>query len=258
VIALTVSGAVAEIVLAHTEARNAIDPGFVDALSVAVEDCSRREAVRAVLLRAEGPAFTVGGDLAHFAAHLDELPEQLDAMITRYHATLRTLAELPVPVVCAAQGAIAGGGLGLLWAADVVLLADDAKLASGFSRLGLSGDGGSSWYLPRLLGLRRAMQLIVQARVFSAAEAVDWGLADRAVAPEALAAVAADTARTLAAGPTLAYGEMRGLIRESFDRSLAQGLDAELAAIVRCGTTADAREGIRSFVERRSPNFGGG
>src|SRR5262249_21114781 len=133
-------GALALLTLARADARNAIDPAWVTALGKAVSDCAGRDDVRGLLIRADGPAFTVGGDLAHFAAHIAELPAQLDAMIGAYHPTLQQLAELPFPVVCAAHGAVAGGGLGLLWAADVVVLADDVKLATGFARLGLSGD----------------------------------------------------------------------------------------------------------------------
>jgi 2-(1,2-epoxy-1,2-dihydrophenyl)acetyl-CoA isomerase len=178
-------------------------------------------------------------------------------MISPYHVTLRLLAELDAPVICAAQGAIAGGGLGLLWCSDVVLLADDARLASAFARLGLSGDGGSSWYLPRLVGLRRSLQLILHGRTLTATEAVQWGLADRTVPSEQLAAEAHAVARALAAGPTFAYGQMRRLIRHSFELDLAGGLDAELQAVRRCGATADAREGVTSFAERRPPRFHG-
>jgi 2-(1,2-epoxy-1,2-dihydrophenyl)acetyl-CoA isomerase len=259
VIELAVADAVATITLARADARNAIDPAWVAALAGVVERVreriSEREDIRCVLTRARGPAFSVGGDLGHFAAQIDDLSGELDAMTTPYHETLRVLAELPVPVVAAAHGAIAGGGLGLLWAADVVLVADDAKLATGFAKLGLSGDGGSSWYLPRLLGVRRATQLIMGGRILTGAEAVDWGLADRALPAAELEAAGRRTAVELAAGPTVAFGEMRRLVRTAFDRGLADGLRAETSALARCGATADGREGILAFVQRRPPSF---
>jgi 2-(1,2-epoxy-1,2-dihydrophenyl)acetyl-CoA isomerase len=198
----------------------------------------------------------VGGDLAYMADRLEDLPEALEGLIEPFHRALLGLAELPVPVVCAAQGAVAGGGLGLLWASDVVLLAHGTKLATGFAAIGLSGDGGCMWYLPRLIGMRRAMQLQMGNRVLSAEEAVEWGLADRAVAPEDLLAEAEAAAQELAAGPTAALAEMRRLIRRSFDVDLAAGLDAERAGMVRTGGTPDAREGIGAFVARRAPRFG--
>jgi 2-(1,2-epoxy-1,2-dihydrophenyl)acetyl-CoA isomerase len=254
---LTVDRGVGQLRLIRPEARNAIDPAWVLALREAVEECAGRTDVRAVLVSAEGPSFSVGGDLDHFAAHLDALPEELESMISGFHVALRTLAELSVPVVCAAAGAVAGGGIGLLWCADVVLLADDAKLATGFSRLGLSGDGGSSWYLPRLVGTLRATEMILEGRVLSATEALEWGLVSRVVPRDGLEQQAADLAQRLASGPTYAYGEMRALIRRALDVPLAEGLDAEREAIVRCGATADGREGITAFAERRSPRFSG-
>jgi 2-(1,2-epoxy-1,2-dihydrophenyl)acetyl-CoA isomerase len=247
----------AELVLASPQTRNAINPEWVAALAAAVAEFVAHDGVRALLIRAEGPSFTVGGDLRHFAATLDELPQQLDAMVSSYHETLAQLAELPVPVVCAARGAIAGGGLGLLWAADVVVLGDDARLLPAHARLGLSGDGGSSWYLPRLVGLRRAAELMIEARTLDAAEAVTWGLATRAVPAAELDEAGRVSARSLADGPTTAYGEMRRLLRGALELPLRQGLNAEREANVRCGATSDAREGMRAFAERRSPRFTG-
>jgi 2-(1,2-epoxy-1,2-dihydrophenyl)acetyl-CoA isomerase len=254
---LLVSGGVAEIVLSSPETRNAIDPEWVVALAQAVAGCAERPGIRAVAIRALGPAFTVGGDLAHFGAAPDRLAEELDRMVRPYHVALARLADLPVPVVCGARGAIAGGGLGLLWAADVVVLGEDARLIGGGPTLGLSGDGGSSWYLPRLIGLGRAAALMMGGRVLDAAEALAWGIAAEVVAVDALPGRVTAVARGYAAGPTRAYGEMRRLLRSSFARDLPGALDAEREAQVRCGSTADAREGIRAFAERRPPRFSG-
>jgi enoyl-CoA hydratase/carnithine racemase len=240
---------IARIRLIRDEARNAIDAAMVDALGAAVAGCEARPGVRCVLIGADGPSFTVGGDLRYMADHLDQLPERLEALIGRYHATLVRLAELPAPVVCAVRGGTAGGGLGLLWCSDVVIAADDLKLASGFAHLGLSGDGGSTWYLPRLVGLRRALDLTLGGLVLSAAQALEWGLVSRVVPTAELEAAAEETARR--------YGHMRRLLRGSSTRSFAEGLEAERVAIVDCGATADAREGVTAFVARRAPHFSG-
>lgn len=256
-IQLTVSGGVAELVLARADARNAIDYAWVQGLAAATAHCAALDDLRAVLIRADGPAFTVGGDLAHLEARLDDLPGELERMIGRFHQALHDLAELPVPVIAAAHGAVAGGGLGLLWCADVVLLAEGTKLATGFSRLGLSGDGGSTWYLPRLVGLRRAIELQMEGRVLSAEEAVAWGLANRVLAADALDGEARAVAQRWAAGPTRAYGEMRKLLRQSLDRDLRAGLDAEGGAMQRSAGTADALEGIGAFLGHRRPGFQG-
>jgi 2-(1,2-epoxy-1,2-dihydrophenyl)acetyl-CoA isomerase len=248
---------VAQIVLARADARNAIDLDWVQGLSAAASACASNDQLRAVLITADGPAFTVGGDLAYLRDKRDSLAPELNRMIAPFHDALRTIAELPAPVVCAAHGAVAGGGLGLLWCSDVVLLAEGCKLATGFSRLGLSGDGGSSWYLPRLVGLRRASELLIEGRALDASEAVAWGLASRVVPGARLADEALGAARQLAAGPTRAYAEMRQLLRGSFERDLRAGLDAEGAAMQRCAATADADEGIGAFIAHRPPSFEG-
>jgi 2-(1,2-epoxy-1,2-dihydrophenyl)acetyl-CoA isomerase len=254
---LVVAGSVAHLRLVRVAARNAIDPLWVAEFDAAVAAIEGDTGVRAVVISAAGPAFTVGGDLRHFAVHLDRLSAELDDLIRVYHATLVRLADLPVPVVCAVQGGAAGGGLGLLWCSDVVIAAADAVLATGFAEIALSGDGGSSWFLPRLVGMRRAKEMILFNRVLTAAEAVEWGLVSRVVPRDRLEAEAAETAARLAAGPTVAYGEMRRLLWRSLSAGLEDQLEAERQAIVRCGTTADAREGITAFVERRPPSFGG-
>jgi 2-(1,2-epoxy-1,2-dihydrophenyl)acetyl-CoA isomerase len=242
---------IGRIVLERAEARNAIDLDFVRKLEADVQACAGDPEIGAVLVTANGSTFTVGGDIDYMAARLDTLPDTLTELIGPFHRALLGIAELTVPVVCAAQGAVAGGGLGLLWAADVVLLAQGTKLATGFAAIGLSGDGGCTWYLPRLVGMRRAIQLQMGNRVLSAEEAVDWGLADRVVAPDRLAAEGEAAAEALAAGPTPAYAEMRRLIRSSFERDLAAGLDAERDGMIRTSGTDEARAGLTAFVERR-------
>jgi 2-(1,2-epoxy-1,2-dihydrophenyl)acetyl-CoA isomerase len=254
---LEVRDAIAELRLTRPDTRNAIDPAMIAALEEAAAALERLEGVRAVLICAEGPTFTVGGDLGHFKANLDRLPEELDAMVGRLHVALATLGRLDVPIVAAAAGAIAGGGLGLLWCADVVLLADDAKLAAAFARIGLSGDGGSTWALPRLVGLRRAQEFLIGGRVLSADEAVEWGMATRVLPAAELQAAARSEARRLAAGPTVAFGHMRRLLRDSSLATWPEQLAAEREAMTASGASADAREGVTSFSERRDPVFDG-
>jgi 2-(1,2-epoxy-1,2-dihydrophenyl)acetyl-CoA isomerase len=254
---LQVAGGVARLRMTGAQRRNAIDPLWVTELDAALGAVEADGSARALLISADGPSFSVGGDMRHFAGQAQRLADELDDMIGGYHPALARLAALPVPVVCAVNGAAAGGGLGLVWCADVVIAAEDAKFATGFAALGLSGDGGSTWFLPRLVGLRRARGLILHNRVLSASEALAWGLIDRVVPAAELGPVAEDTAARMAEGPTVAYGEMRRLLWRSFTVDLAEGLQAELEAIVRCGATDDAREGVTAFNERRPPKFSG-
>ena len=254
---LAIDDGMARLRLVRPDGVNAIDPEWVSALGAAVAECERAAGLRALLISADGAAFSVGGDLRHFGEQLDRLPDALEEMVAPYHEVLGRLAELAVPVVCAVHGAVAGGALGLVWCSDIVLVAEDAKLATGFTRLGLSGDGGSSWWLPRLVGMVRARELMLGARVLSGVEAAEWGLVTRAVPGDRLEDEALAAARELSAGPTTAYGEMRRLLARSLSLDVDAGLAAELAACLRSGATADAREGIRAFRERREPRFGG-
>ena len=254
---LMVAGSVAHLRLVRLDARNAIDRLWVAEFDAAVAAVEGDASVRAVLISAAGPAFSVGGDLRHFSTDLDRLSAELDDLIAVYHATLVRLADLPVPVVCAVQGGAAGGGLGLLWCSDLVIAADDVRLATGFAELALSGDGGSSWFLPRLVGMARAREMILFNRVLTVAEALEWGLVSRVVPRDRLEAKALETVSRLAAGPTVAYGEIRRLLNRSLSAGLEDQLEAERQAIVRCGNTADAREGVTAFLERRPPSFEG-
>jgi 2-(1,2-epoxy-1,2-dihydrophenyl)acetyl-CoA isomerase len=254
---LDVAAGIARLRLIRPQARNAIDREMVLAIGAALEACEAQPGVRCLLITAEGPTFSVGGDLAYLAAMPEQLSEELGEMIGHYHATLHRLAALPAPVVCAVRGAVAGGALGLLWCSDIVLAADGTRFTGGFSRLGLSGDGASTFFLPQLVGLRRALELTLDARVLSAAEALDWGLISRVVAPEALDGAAEEAARRYAAGPTVAYAQQRRLLRSAWTATFAEQLEAERQAMIRCGATADAREGIEAFAARRTPRFEG-
>lgn len=254
---LQVADGVAELRLVRPQAGNAIDPEMVAGLAAAVEECLRDEGVRAILLAADGKAFTLGGDLGHFGNHLDDLGEELARMIGPYHQTLARLYHDPRPIVCALSGPAAGGGLGLVWCADVVLASSKAVFTCSFSRLGLSGDGGSSWFLPRLVGSRRAAELIVGGRVLGAQEALEWGLVSSVVEADELDERARSVAAELAAGPPVAFRRMRELLRDSPGNSLEDQLACEVEAMRACSATNDASEGIRAFAERRQPRFDG-
>src|SRR5947209_3079770 len=247
----SLSGGVAQVRLSRPGANNAINDEMVHGLAAAVDELGA-SAARAAVICGDGAHFTVGGDLDHLAG-VDELSDELAGIVPVYHDVLMRLAGLDIPVVCAAQGVVAGGGLGLLWCADAVIAASDLRLTAGFAGLGLSGDGGSSWALPRMVGERRARQLLLLGRQLDAQEALGWGLVDQVVDPERLHADARAEAARLAAGPTVAFARIKRLLRSSPERTLAEQLDAERAAMVACAGTEDAREGILSFTQRRRP-----
>lgn len=253
----TLTDGLAHIELTRGDAANAINPAMTRDLRTVADRCVA-DHVRAVLITGLGDRFCAGGDISVFASTAHEaLPHLLDDMITNYHVALDTLANLDAPIVCAVQGAAAGGGLGLLFAADIVIAAGDAKFAVGYGLLGLSSDGANTWYLPRLVGPAKAAQMFFDNRVLTAPEAHAAGLIAEIVPSADVRAHARAVAERLAAGPTRAYADMRRLLRTAWTSSLTDHLDAERRSIVRLAATRDAAEGIAAFAQKRRPAFDG-
>ena len=185
-----------------------------------------------------------------------EPPGRLRQMIDLYHLALERLTSMDAPVVCAVRGAAAGGGLGLVHVADIVVAAEDAKFALGYAALGLASDGGNSWFLPRVVGLCRA-QLLLLNRVLTGPEALEWGLVTEVRPAAAVEDRALDLARQLAAGPTEAFGRMKRLLRDSWTTDLPGQLSRETAQMTAAGASDDAAEGIAAFAAKRPPAFRG-
>lgn len=246
---------IAHLRLTRPDARNAIDLAMVESLAGAIDSVSSSSNVRSLLISGEGSAFCVGGDLKYFSERLDTMSREFDKMISVWHSTLKVLSELPFPVVTAIHGGTAGGGLGLVWCADHVIAADDTKMATGFAEIGLSGDGGSSWHLPRLVGLRRAQEMILDNRVLDADTALEWGLINRVVPGNELLAAAWEQARRFSQRSITATRHAKKLLAQSSGSSYETQLRTEHAAMVDCGASNDGREGIRSFIARTPPLF---
>jgi len=256
---LDFTAGVATLRLNRPDHGNAIDTDMAADLAEAATQIAERPDVRAVLIAGNGPNFTVGGDLGLFAETArEQLPNRLRRMIDSYHLAIERLTSIDAPVVAAVRGGAGGGGLGLLYAADIVVAADDARFALGYGALGLTADGGNTWFLPRMVGMRRAQQLFLLNRRLTAQEALEFGLVSRLVASDAVETEAAAVASTLAAGPTRAFGAVRGMLRQSFETGLSDQLDAERESIVAAGSTNDAQEGIAAFIAKRRPQFRGG
>ncbi|MDB5447837.1 MAG: Enoyl-CoA hydratase/isomerase [Phenylobacterium sp.] len=254
---LAVDHGLARITLARPQAGNAIDPALCRALRRAAEACAADGSVRAVLLAAEGRAFCVGGDLAAFEAAGPGRPQMLTGLAEDLHAAEQALRGIDAPVVCAVQGAAAGAGFSLAIGADLVLASDSASFTLAYTAIGLSPDGGATYLLPRLVGLRRAQELILTNRRLTAAEALDWGLVTEVVPQAELAARAEALAQRLAAGPTRAFGAAKRLLADSYGRDFRSQVDEEARCIAGLSGEADAAEGIAAFRAKRAPAFTG-
>jgi 2-(1,2-epoxy-1,2-dihydrophenyl)acetyl-CoA isomerase len=210
--------------------------------------------VKVIVLRGAGKTFCVGGDLKAFAAHPD-LPAHLREVTTHLHAAIIALARMDAPIVVGVQGSAAGAGLGLAVGGDIVIAAESARFVVAYTKIGLNPDGGTSFLLPRLVGLRRAQELTLMNTPTDARTALEIGLVTRVVPDDALDSDVAAVAQALAAGARRAQGEAKRLLRTSLDESLALHLEAEAAAIVRSAERGDAKEGIAAFLEKRAPTY---
>ena len=256
-LAFTIARGVAHIRLQRPECGNAIDAGVAHALLAAVLECARREDVRAVLLDSAGGSFCVGGDINKFAAGGAGLATTIEEIVTPLHAAIGVMTRMSAPVVAAVQGVAAGGGLGLALAADIALAGRSASFKTAYTAIGLSGDVGVTYMLPRLLGVRRARELFLTNRRVGAEEALALGMVDRVCEDAALSEEAWALARRLSDGPPLAHGAVKNLILDSGAASLEQQLAAEARWMVALARSADSQGAVRSFLEKQPPTFSG-
>lgn len=236
--------------------RNMIDIEMGRELMHAAMRCDEDPEVRAVLISGAGEMFSGGGDLKEFSTAADDLPLLVKELTTYLHAAVSRLVRMRAPVISAVNGSAAGGGLSLLLASDVVFATESASFHYAYSRVGLSPDGSSTYFLPRMLGMRRALEFALTGRSLSAEEAQEWGLVTRVVADSELAA-ASSLAAELAAGPTESFGATKRLFQRAWTETLETQMELEARTIADICRTSDAREGIAAFLEKRPPEFSG-
>ena len=247
---------VAIITLQRPQAANAMNSRLFEELYDAAHLALNRADTRAILLNSSGKIFCAGGDLTEFAS-ISEIKPHLLRVTTTFHSAIARLARAEAPLIAAVQGSAGGAGMALVLAADLVLASENARFTMAYTAAGLTPDGSSTYTLPRLVGLRRALELTLTNRRLSAQEALDWGIVNLVVPAEELEARALALARQLAAGPTRAFATAKRLLTRSLNQSLETQLEDEAQAIAHAAASADAREGIRAFLEKRPPQFRG-
>ncbi len=247
-------GDVWRVTIDRPETGNAIDPDLAGALAAALD--ARPAAARTVLLLANGPRFSVGGDVRMFAT-ADDPAAFVGELAEAWHRVVRAVLYSEVPVVAGIQGAVAGAAVGLIGACDIVLCARSTKIRPAYGAIGLSPDGGTSWALTRALGAPRTLDLCLTNGSLTAAEAHAAGLVARLVEDEEVHGAAVALAHAVAAGPVRAMVRTRGLVRQAAIRTLEQQLDEEARLIAESAGDPEGREGVRAFVERRTPDFRG-
>lgn len=249
------TGGVARLVLNRPDVGNAIDAGLARALRDAAIECDEDPAVRCVVLTARGRMFCAGGDIRSFGTAGERLGGFLKQLTADLHVAISRLARMEKPLVTVVQGPAAGAGLSLAVLGDIALAARSAHFTLAYTALGVSPDGGSTWLLPRLVGLRRTQELMLTNRRLTADEAAGMGLITRAVDDASLASEADELAGTLARSATAALGRTRALLMASYGASFEGQMEAEARAIALGGNGAEGREGIAAFLEKRKPDW---
>ncbi len=249
-----VDGDIWRITLDRPEAGNALDPQLAAELGAALRQ--RPESTRVVLLLGNGERFCVGGDV-HSFAHADDPGAFVGQLAHDWHEVIRLVLRCPVPVVAGVQGAVAGAAVGLVGSCDIVVCARSTKIRPAYGAIGLSPDGGTSWALTRALGAPRALELMLTNGALTAAEAHMFGLVARLVEDDDVHEAATALAHQVAAGPVRAMVRTRALVRKAAIRTLDEQLDDEAALIAESAADPEGREGVRAFVEKRTPDFRG-
>lgn len=261
-ILLDIADGVATLTLNRPDALNALSVEMMKDFSATTRELVGRTDVAVVVITGAGDHFMAGGDLKDFATNLHLSPEArratFRAMIEQYiNPTVEILQRLDQPVIAKVRGACAGFGLSLMMGCDLAVCADTAVFTTAYASIGLSGDGGASYFLPRIVGRRKAAELLLLADRFDAAEALRLGLVTRSVPAVEVDEVTAKLVARLKAGPLHAYGEIKRLLAASHDNQIESQLQSESEAFGRCGGTDDFAEGVTAFLEKRKPVFKG-
>lgn len=251
-------GAVVVVRLNRPERYNALNEAMGRDLLDAAIQVAHDPSVRAVMVTGAGKAFCSGGDIKGFVAAGDEIPRHADRLTVDLHAAVSKMMRMAKPVVAAVNGPAAGAGFSLAMACDLVVASADAPFTMAYTGIGASPDGSSTFSVPRLVGMHRALELALTNRVLSAQEALEWGLINRVFPAVRFMEDSLAFVQQLAEGPTFAYGKVKELLYHSLSEALESQMELESRAIVAASRTADFREGTRAFVEKRKAEFKGG
>ncbi|WP_067720563.1 enoyl-CoA hydratase/isomerase family protein [Nocardia yamanashiensis] len=247
-------GPIARITLNRPKAANGIDQALAEELVRAAEYCSEDPAIKVVVLTGAGKFFSAGGDVRAMAA-ADDAGKFIEKLAGTLHHAVSALARMDALLIVAVNGTAAGAGFSLAVAGDLVVAAESAAFTMAYTKIGLSPDGGASYYLPRLIGVRKTQELMLTNRTLPAAEALEWGLLHRVVPDAELEAAVEELAQQFAAGPKASNAAVKKLLLVSSQHTLEEQLATEAAFITRNAESTDGAEGIAAFVEKRAPKY---
>ena len=256
-IVLEIENGVGLIRLNRPNEGNALIPEMACELLDAANRCDEDPEVRAVVLTGNGKMFCSGGDLKAFAAQGENVSRYTKDITQAFHVAISRFNWMDAPVIGAINGTAAGGGFSLALTTDIAIAAESAKFTMAYTKAGLTPDGSSSYFLARMVGLRRAKEMALLNPILSARQAMEWGLVNQVVADDQVLTTALEIAHRLAKGPTRSFGETKRLILSGATESLESQMERETRAIAEMAGSADGREGIAAFTAKRTPEFHG-
>ena len=246
---------VATIRLNRPEAANGFNLAMATELAEVAQHCDLNPAIKAVLLTGEGRFFSAGGDLRSIAATGTNAALEVKRMADELHRAISTFQRMKSPLVVAVNGTCAGAGFSLAVTGDIVIAAASARFAMAYTSIGMSPDGSSTYFLPRLIGLRKTQELMFTNRSLTSEEALAWGLITQVTSDADLSETASAVACRLADGPLTAHAAIKALMLVTFENSLETQMELEGRFISSASASADGQEGVRAFVEKRKPVF---
>jgi 2-(1,2-epoxy-1,2-dihydrophenyl)acetyl-CoA isomerase len=256
-ILLSIHDHIATITFNRPNAMNSFNRQMADELPMILRQVRDDTAVRAVVLNGSGNAFMAGGDIRFFHAALDQMPEVVPEMIGALHQSITDLMTMPKPVLASVHGSVAGAGMSLMLACDLVVADTATKFTTAYSSIGLSPDGGATFNLPRLVGTKNAMEWLLLSDLFDADTAKNVGIVNWVVPSETLTSFTDNMAARLAIGPTQSYSRIKHLVNTTWQHDLATQLQQESVAFQASTLTKDFREGVTNFIQKQPPIFVG-
>lgn len=256
---MSIEGSIATMTFNRPAVFNAMSAELIHAFADVTTALKARSDIRALIVKGAGKAFLAGGDVAMFHSRKDDptLAADVKPLGDALHAGIINLREMPFPVIAQIQGACAGAGVSVALACDFAIASEKASFNTAYTKIGLSPDGGSTWFLPRFVGMKKAAELIMLSDAIDANGALALGLVNRVVAHDALDAEVAALAARLSQGATKAFANTKRLLNQSFTTPIQQHLDDEIDLFAACSRSDDFKEGVTAFVEKRAPKFTG-
>jgi 2-(1,2-epoxy-1,2-dihydrophenyl)acetyl-CoA isomerase len=251
------NGSIGTMIFNRPDVFNAMSSDLITSFCEGTRTLLKSTTLRALIIKGAGKAFLAGGDVNQFHRERDTVADTVKPLGDALHEGIINIRNMPFPVIAQVHGACAGAGLSVMMACDFAVAATGTQFKTAYSQIGLSPDGGSTYFLPRLVGMKKATELIMLSEVFTAERALEMGLVNRVVAPGALTAEVEGLANQLAQGATQAFARAKRLLNQSWNTPIQAHLDDEIGYFADCARTEDFKEGVTAFVEKRKPVFSG-